>query len=40
MKDIDTDEDLIEALQEFDRDGNSFISAADLRRVTTNPGDS
>ena len=33
MKDTDTEEELIEAFKVFDRDGNGFISAAELRHV-------
>merc|ERR1712186_169640 len=36
MKDTDTEEELIEV---FDRDGNGFISAAELRHVMTNLGE-
>merc|ERR1712242_653940 len=39
MKDTDTEEELIEAFKVFDRDGNGFISAAELRHVTTNLGE-
>merc|ERR1712194_337877 len=39
MKDTDTEEELIEAFKVFDRDGNGFISAADLRHVMTNLGE-
>merc|ERR1711982_88797 len=38
MKDTDTEEELIEAFKVFDRDGNGFISAAELRHVMTNLG--
>lgn len=37
-KDTDTEEELIEAFKVFDRDGNGFISAAELRHVMTNLG--
>jgi len=33
MKDTDTEEELIEAFKVFDRDGNGFISAAEVRRT-------
>merc|ERR1711918_339471 len=33
MKGTDTEEELIEAFKVFDRDGNGFISAAELRHV-------
>ena len=36
--DTDTEEELIEAFKVFDRDGNGFISAAELRHVMTNLG--
>ena len=37
-EDTDTEEELIEAFKVFDRDGNGFISAAELRHVMTNLG--
>ena len=37
--DTDTEEELIEAFKVFDRDGNGFISAAELRHVMTNLGE-
>merc|ERR1711939_647859 len=39
MKDTDTEEELIEAFKVFDRDGNGFTSAAELRHVMTNLGE-
>ena len=39
MKDADTDEELREAFKVFDKDGNGFISAAELRHVMTNLGE-
>jgi len=39
MKDTDTEEELIEAFKVFDRDGNGFISAAELRHVMCNLGE-
>merc|ERR1711970_1216464 len=39
MKDTDTEEELIEAFKVFDRNGNGFISAAELRHVMTNLGE-
>lgn len=39
MKDTDTEEELIEAFKVFDRDGNGFISAAEMRHVMTNLGE-
>merc|ERR1719409_2110547 len=33
MKDADSEEELIEAFKVFDRDGNGFISAAELRHA-------
>merc|ERR1712216_873956 len=35
----DTEEELIEAFKVFDRDGNGFISAAELRHIMTNLGE-
>ena len=39
MKDTDTEEELIEAFKVFDRDGNGFISPAELWHVMTNLGE-
>ena len=39
MKDTDTEEELKEAFRVFDKDGNGFISAAELRHVMTNLGE-
>ena len=39
MKDADTNEELQEAFRVFDKDGNGFISAAELRHVMTNLGE-
>ena len=39
MKDVDSEEELREAFKVFDRDGNGFISAAELRHVMTNLGE-
>merc|ERR1711948_74961 len=39
MKDTDTVEEIIEAFKVFDRDGNGFIRAAELRHVMTNLGE-
>ena len=39
MKDTDTEEELVEAFKVFDRDGNGYISAAELRHVMTNLGE-
>ncbi|XP_066915477.1 calmodulin-like [Clytia hemisphaerica] len=36
---METEEDVIEAFKVFDKDGNGFIKAAELRRVMTNLGD-
>ena len=33
MKDIDSEEEITEAFRVFDKDGNGFISAAELRHV-------
>jgi len=38
MKNTDTDEELIEAFKVFDRDGNGFVCAVQLRHVMTNLG--
>ena len=35
MKDTDSEEELKEAFKVFDKDGNGFISAAELRHVMT-----
>merc|ERR1712217_957537 len=39
MKDCDTEEELIEAFKVFDRDGDGFISAGELRYSMTNLGE-
>lgn len=39
MKDVDSEEELREAFKVFDKDGNGFISAAELRHVMTNLGE-
>ncbi|SJK86197.1 calmodulin [Babesia microti strain RI] len=39
MKETDTEEELVQAFKVFDRDGNGFISAAELRHVMTNLGE-
>ena len=39
MKDTDSEEELKEAFKVFDKDGNGFISAAELRHVMTNLGE-
>jgi hypothetical protein len=39
MKDTDTEEEIREAFRVFDKDGNGFISAAELRHVMTNLGE-
>lgn len=38
MKDTDSEEEVREAFKVFDKDGNGFISAAELRHVMTNLG--
>lgn len=40
MKDNETEEELIEAFKVFDRDGNGFITAVELRGVLENLGES
>merc|ERR1719375_927852 len=39
MKDTDAEEEIKEAFKVFDKDGNGFISAAELRHVMTNLGE-
>lgn len=39
MADTDTEEEIREAFKVFDKDGNGFISAAELRHVMTNLGE-
>ena len=39
MKDVDSEEEIREAFRVFDKDGNGFISAAELRHVMTNLGE-
>lgn len=39
MKDTDSEEEIREAFRVFDRDGNGFISAAELRHVMTSIGE-
>ncbi|KAI4879343.1 hypothetical protein NFI96_006603, partial [Prochilodus magdalenae] len=39
MKDTDGEEEIREAFRVFDKDGNSYISAAELRHVMTNLGE-
>ncbi|XP_067647520.1 calmodulin-like [Eurosta solidaginis] len=39
VKDMDSEEEIREAFKVFDRDGNGFISAAELRYVMTNLGE-
>ena len=39
MKETDSEEELREAFKVFDKDGNGFISAAELRHVMTNLGE-
>jgi len=39
MQDTDTEEEIKEAFRVFDKDGNGFISAAELRHVMMNLGE-
>ena len=39
LKDTDSEEEIREAFRVFDKDGNGFISAAELRHVMTNLGE-
>lgn len=39
MKNTDSEEEIREAFRVFDKDGNGFISAAELRHVMTNLGE-
>lgn len=39
MKDSDSEQELKEAFKVFDKDGNGYISAAELRHVMTNLGE-
>lgn len=39
MTDTDSEEEIREAFRVFDKDGNGFISAAELRHVMTNLGE-
>lgn len=39
QQDVDSEEELREAFKVFDKDGNGFISAAELRHVMTNLGE-
>jgi calmodulin len=38
-KDTDSEDDILESFKVFDKDGNGFISAADLRHIMTNLGE-
>ena len=40
MRDTDTEEEIKEAFKVFDKDGNGYISAAELRHVMTSLGES
>eukprot|EP00761_Pharyngomonas_kirbyi_P014043 gb/GECH01014073.1/.p1 GENE.gb/GECH01014073.1/~~gb/GECH01014073.1/.p1 ORF type:complete len:150 (+),score=52.36 gb/GECH01014073.1/:1-450(+) len=39
MKNIDNEEEIVEAFRAFDKDGNGYISAAELRHIMTTMGD-
>ena len=36
---VDSHDDIIECFRTFDKEGNGFISAAELRHIMTNIGD-
>lgn len=38
-KELDTEDEFIEAFKVFDRDGNGLVSAAELRHVMTSMGE-
>ena len=38
-EDTDSEEEILEAFKVFDKDGNGFISAAELRHIMTNLGE-
>ena len=38
MRDTDCEEDIVDVFRVFDRDGNGFISAEEMRHVMTNLG--
>ena len=39
IKDTDNEKDLIDAFQEFDKDGKGFISVMELRHILANMGE-
>ena len=39
MKNTDSEEEMLEAFKVFDKDGNGFFSAAELRHIMTNLGE-
>tara|TARA_B100001142_G_scaffold297824_1_gene320473 strand:+ start:26 stop:367 length:342 start_codon:yes stop_codon:yes gene_type:complete len=39
LKDTDSEEEIVEAFKVFDKDGNGYISHAELRHVMTNLGE-
>ncbi len=39
MNDVESEEEVLEAFKVFDKDGNGFISAAELRHIMTNLGE-
>ncbi|XP_064441888.1 calmodulin-A-like [Mirounga angustirostris] len=39
MKDTDSEEEIHEAFRVFDKDGNAYVGAAELRHVMTNLGE-
>ena len=39
MKDIDIEQEILDTFQAFDKDGNGFISAAEVRHIMTTLGE-
>lgn len=38
-RDVESEDNIVEAFQVFDKDGKGYISAAELRNILTNMGD-